>query len=581
MAKNRINNITQLFFELLPVQIITSVISYLSTIISGVVIGKNLTAVDMVALGFASPLTMIIAVIGSIIPSGAKVICGRYIGRGEKDKVNETFTTSLVMLLVYGLLISVICQAFIYKIAIALGCDNECINNTVSYLRGISIGIIPSVITPCLITFLQMQNESRYALFSTLTLAIVNFILDFGCCMLFDVNIFSIGLISSISQYIYLAILVVKFIKDKKLAKLEFRHNLELIKNIVVIGLPSGLSGVLYSIRNTSLNLMAGNIYGNDAVNALSILNSSCGIFDSVNIGVSTVALMLCSVYYGERDKKSIKDLFYVCIKWGLLFAFIKLGIIYFGSYAIGNIYNASEEVNRLLFDLYVPYGITMPLNIFTVVFVAIFQSTDRVTLCSFLYPISAFIAPIGFAKLLAPVIGIHAVFNCYWFAEIAAIFTIYIVTVIKKKKLFVSLEELLGIDSKMNIGNHLSISIKDISHAINVSKEIEEYCKKENIDERRSMLTGLCAEEICVNIFEHGFTKVKRKSKNIDLFVDVEDNLVNLRIKDNAISFDPHIKINESEDKTVNIGIRMVSKIAQEMKYQNTFGLNVLSITL
>ena len=114
------------------------------------------------------------------------------------------------------------------------------------------------------------------------------------------------------------------------------------------------------------------------------------------------------------------------------------------------------------------------------------------------------------------------------------------------------------------------------------VSKQIESFCNENQIDKKRSMLAGLCCEEMTSNIIEHGFTKSKKKNKSIDIYVGVSNDEVNLRIKDNAVPFDPHVKIESNkDDPTTNIGIRMVSKIAKKMNYQNTFGLNVLTITL
>lgn len=95
-------------------------------------------------------------------------------------------------------------------------------------------------------------------------------------------------------------------------------------------------------------------------------------------------------------------------------------------------------------------------------------------------------------------------------------------------------------------------------------------------------MLTGLCCEEITSNIIEHGFTKCKtNKKKTIDIYIGISNNEIHIRIKDNAVAFDPHIKLKDSNDLTRNVGIRMVSKIARQMNYQNTFDLNILSINL
>ena len=53
------------------------------------------------------------------------------------------------------------------------------------------------------------------------------------------------------------------------------------------------------------------------------------------------------------------------------------------------------------------------------------------------------------------------------------------------------------------------------------------------------------------------------------------------LRIRDDCVPFDPGERraMAESEDPAKNIGIRMIFRMAEEIRYQNILGLNVLTI--
>ena len=88
--------------------------------------------------------------------------------------------------------------------------------------------------------------------------------------------------------------------------------------------------------------------------------------------------------------------------------------------------------------------------------------------------------------------------------------------------------------------------------------------------------------EEMAGNIVAHGFTK-DRKKHSIDVRVVHKDDEAILRIKDDCTPFDPgeRRKIAEDGDLTRNIGIRLVSKIARDVQYQNLLGLNVLTIRI
>ncbi|MDO4893462.1 MAG: hypothetical protein Q3989_09195, partial [Eubacteriales bacterium] len=55
------------------------------------------------------------------------------------------------------------------------------------------------------------------------------------------------------------------------------------------------------------------------------------------------------------------------------------------------------------------------------------------------------------------------------------------------------------------------------------------------------------------------------------------------LRMRDNCKRFDPTewIKLHETDDKTKNIGIRMVCGMAKKVEYLSTMDLNNITITI
>lgn len=577
--KYGINNIKELFLALLPAQIFSFVVSSLSGIVNGLLIGKFLSSLDMVALGFAVPVTQILTVCATVVSSGARILCGRYIGRGESEKVNETFTTSIYTLLAIGIAITLIGE-FGADVIARIIASEEAVYKTALYIRGLSIGAIPTIITPCLMVFLQMKNENNYALLSTLVLAVLNFGLAYGAIKLLSADIFVIGVATSLSQLLTLLFLCVRFITVKTLPRFCKCKN-KLYKDILIIGTPSAMATFLYALRNSILNIFAADLHSIDAVNALSILTSSCGPLDAVNVGVGQTVLMLASIYIGEKDKDSLSSLFKIGVRIGVLLGFIKIAAIYLFSGNLADLYGASANVKVLTIDLYRAYSLSMPLNMIMSSLLNIYQSFGKIKYCNILLLITALIYPVAFAYLLFGAIGINSIWHCYWTSEIFILLVMYAYISYKKKKLVTNIDDLLAIGDDLEVGSHITITVNSIEEIENVSKMIQDYCIKENIDKQRSYIAGLVCDEMATNIVEHGFTKSKKRNKFIDIYCDVDNDTVNIRIKDNAVSFDPHIKLQNNDDVTTNIGIKMVSKLAKKMNYQNTFGLNVLSIEL
>ena len=127
------------------------------------------------------------------------------------------------------------------------------------------------------------------------------------------------------------------------------------------------------------------------------------------------------------------------------------------------------------------------------------------------------------------------------------------------------------------------SITITDKKEVINISEDFSDFCLTNNIDSRRSKLTGLFIEEMVMNIFDHGYTKKQVNDKKVDIFLLIEKENITVRMRDNSIPFDPTTRsiIFNPEDPCKNIGLRMVSKLSKEMTYQNFFGYNNMIIRI
>ena len=94
-------------------------------------------------------------------------------------------------------------------------------------------------------------------------------------------------------------------------------------------------------------------------------------------------------------------------------------------------------------------------------------------------------------------------------------------------------------------------------------------------------MYASICVEEMVYNIFEHGFNDGKKHSIDIRILIKGEE--ITLRIRDDCRPFNPKkwYEIYNPEDVTKHIGIRLVAKMAKEIKYVNVMNLNNLIIKI
>ena len=580
---NDLNNTIELFLKLLPIQIFVNLASSLSRFVNGLIIGNSLSPAAMIASGVVSPLFNIIGGISTIVSTGAGILCGNYMGKGDTRKVDQVFSASMILLGVSGILFTVICFFFANPLAVLLRAEQSVIPETVAYIRGVALGILPMLILPCLMTFLQMCNRSGVSLLATIVLAVLNAIFDLLVIRVWNGDIFGVGAATSLSQLLVTAGLIIYFLIRKDLV--SFRKETpekSMIVDILKYGSPASLAGILYSIRNIFLNSYASSVGGKDAVNALAILGSFGGFLDAFNIGVGNTLTMLASVFIGERDSGSLKRLMKITAIAGLTLCLFKFLIVYPFAGNISVLFGAHDSVVGLSKELLIFYAWCAPFNIFTLILIGVYQSLGRVRMCNMIYPVNCIIVPLLCCIVLTRFFGIRAIWACYTISEIITLSVLCLTAVFRKKKLLINVDDLLNLPEEFDTTNKYSISVRKLSEVVEVSRNIEAFCKDKGIDSRRSMLAGLCMEEMAGNVVEHGFEK-DRKENTIDIFACIENDEVSLRLRDNCVPFDPNSRVEmfNPEDPCKNIGIRMVSKIAKEMNYHVNFGMNILTIKL
>ena len=574
------NNVFRLFSKLLPVQIFLSITSGLSGIINGLIIGNFLSSSAMRALGLVVPMINFLSGLASIVSGGSAILCGRFMGTGETKKIDKVFSSAMITLVAVGLLLTGITFVLATPLAILLGASGDSLIETSNYIRSLSVGITPLISLSTLMVFLQMNNKSTLSLFATIILAIFNAIFGLINVSVVKGGIIGVGLASSLSNFLTMLLVVIYFIIKKDLVHFNFRlFDFSMVKELLFYGFPASLAGILYSIRNVFINKYAFITSGNDAVNALAILGS-CGIFfDCFNIGVGSTLAMLASVFIGERDSRNLMILIRTTLIYALIFSVFKLMLGYGFGDKIAILFGAQDNIVPLAHQLLYYYSWSTPVNFITLTLISIYQSLGRIKFCSIIYLFNCIITPFICCAFLTKIFGIRAIWASYTIAEIVSIIIMYVIASIKKKAPATSFADLLYLDHDFDTDNKISISIESIDEVTNIAREVEQFCKDHGIDKKRSMLSGLCMEEMAGNVVEHGFHK-DNKQHTLDVFACVENDEVTLRLRDNCIPFDPKTKLAQyTDDPIKNIGVKMVSKLAKEMNYQTTFGMNVLTI--
>lgn len=583
----------QAFWSLFPALMVASLIPTLSGIINGLIVGNAFPPEAMAATSFVSPMGMVIAAIASTFASGAGIAYGRYLGQGQSEDIHKVFTANITVLLIIGAVLTAAGEIFANPLAVLLGAHGDTLQPTIDYLRGQFIGTIPSFIAPSLVAFLNLGNEAKYGMFSSLVVAVCNLVFGILNVNVFHGGMLGMGVASSTAGFCMFAFLLIKFIKHPEFGHIVRDKNIASeAGNVVRLGAPAAVLQIGAAARNMVLNSMTLSVGGTLAVAGLGIMNSSSGILTAINVAFVTVTSTLVSISSGEENKTSLYNLVTYLLKRGALI-FLGSAVVHFAAAPyIAVLFGAKSEgvaiaaaSMRFLCGEYLTAW-------FCFVLIGTYQSLGRTGLASVLqflvtclYGIAVIYAGAAFAPEDYKVFG---VWSCFGIAQILGVITIGLVAWVKSKHFPSKVEYLLWLDKSFGVPekDRIVISVDSVDDVVKVAQTVQKFLKDRDIDNKRSMKTALCLEEMAGNIISHGFTKNKKKKDlSADIYVAVKDDNIIIRLKDNAPYFDPFTKLKQysadEDDPMKNIGIRMVSKIAKEMRYQTTLGMNVLSIEI
>ena len=583
-AQNRITS--GLFLKILPVQVMLMAVSSVNAMIDGMIGSHLIGAEANAAIGMYTPMVFLLQGFCVIIMSGSQVLCGRHMGVGRKDLMNGVFSLNIAITVAFGLVLTLLCLAGPHLVTSFLGTSEETTGVVGGYVLGRAYGIIPLILSQQLPVFLQMEGENRFNYISMYVTAVVNVILDLLFVGVLNKGIFGLGLATSVSFWIY-ALTQTAYMLTKRSVFLFSVDDLKwkALGPMLRLGIASGLVFLCAAVRGVILNHLLTAYTSTQAIDAFGAFIVIAPFVYALGNGTASTCRMLTSISYGENDRASLKIIMGTVQSRGAFMALIEAILLVLFSGPIAGLYfPAGSEMYvmlrtglRALALWLIPF-----LNVNAVS--AYYQAMGKAFMASLLCLLEGVAVVSIVAAILVPVMGISGIWAGFFAAEIACCLAIAFYAIWYKKGMPKTPDEWLAIPDDFGAAEdkRLDLTLKSMEDVISCSEMIQEFCIKQGADLKHAHHASLCMEEMAANIVKHGFVQNSKKHA-IDVRITADEHRIGMSLKDNCAPFNPqeYYEMINPEDKTKNIGMRLVTSLASDVSYQNKMGLNVLSATL
>jgi len=578
--------IPRLYMKLLPIQILLVIIGGLNSIIDNAFAANLLGPDAMVATGLFSPVGNFLNAINVLLFGGAQVLCGRYLGKHMRDRTVSIFSLDMVAIILVSLMLTLVCEIIPGPISTALGASQEMNGNLVSYIRGFAIGLPFYCIGTQFTAFLQLEHQEKRSYIAVGSMFVLNAFFNWLFISVFKMGLFGLGLSTAVSNIAFCLIQALYYFSRKAILQFSMKSiRISDLPEVLLNGLPGAITQACIFFRGIILNHLIAQHVGEAGLSALSAINSFGCVYWAVPAGVTSAVIVLGSVYAGEEDREGLMKLMKTFLTRGVGLVTLVSLVLSACCVPLTRIFfqDPAAPVYSMTMMGFLLFPLSSPISAIAVGFSNYYHCMQREKIVRIVSVMDGIVGVILFALILIPALGM----NGMWFSQIlgctATALSLYIYAAVNNRKLRCSFREIMCFPEGFGVPDEdrIDISVRSMDEVINISQKIWNFCESHGISEKQKYCASLCVEELAGNIVLHGFNDGKKHC--IDIRVSCVKEDVMLSIKDDGIAFNPTeaAKLFDSDDKTHNIGLRIATGITKRMSYQNTFGLNILTMVV
>ena len=265
--------------------------------IDSVIVGNYVGKEALAAVGASSPVINLLIAFFQGLATGAGVVVSRYYGAGHQKKMSEAIHSFILFAVIFGLFLSVLGVTMTPVFLNMIGTPEDVFAQAASYLRVYFLGNIFVTVYNSSTGILQAVGDSRHPLYFLIASSVLNVLLDI---------LFVRALGMGVSMVLVITVLM-RTEAEYRLKLSQLKLNFGILKEIIRIGVPAGVQGVVVSVSNV---IVMGyiNSFGSASIAGFSSANK----FDNfIGLPVNSFALAattFCGQNLGAGEFERVRE---------------------------------------------------------------------------------------------------------------------------------------------------------------------------------------------------------------------------------------------------------------------------------
>lgn len=277
------------------------------------IVGKFLGDDALAAVSIAGSAMYLLQSVMMGLTTGVSVVIAQYYGAGQKEKVSETFMTSIYVAAISVLIITFSGIAGARPLLRALQTSGELMPYALTYLVIIFAGSFGTMLYNWISSVLRSLGNSVVPLIFLILSSVLNVILDVAFIVWVPMGVAGAAFATVLAQIISGVLCLIyawKILPFLRLSREKMKMNRQIARQILIYGIPTGLQMSIISISDMTLQGMV-NTYGTAMVVAYGVCMKIEGLgwqmADAIGTSLGTFAGQNVGAQKFDRIKQGVK----------------------------------------------------------------------------------------------------------------------------------------------------------------------------------------------------------------------------------------------------------------------------------
>ncbi|MBO4649314.1 MAG: MATE family efflux transporter [Lentisphaeria bacterium] len=312
-----------------------------------IVLGQFAAPEAMAAVGATNGLTLLMLNLFFGLATGVNVLAARYIGARDRRNVARTVHTSMAVAIYGGMMIALTGILISRPMLRLMATPEEILDNSCLYTWINCAGMPFVIIYNFGAAVLRALGDTRRPLIFIVIAGFTNVLLNLFFVLVCRWDVAGVAVATQVSNAVS-AVLVLRILTSARDSSRLFWSRLKIhrrtFKDLLLVGLPSGIQGCCLSISNITIQSTVNSfgamaIAGNTAAQSLEgFASTCCGAF------YNTVISFVAQNHGAEKYRRIVKSIFLCAVCAIVSGIVVGWGFLFFGRTLL-HIYNPNPEV--------------------------------------------------------------------------------------------------------------------------------------------------------------------------------------------------------------------------------------------